>query len=103
MAKMTKHSKNIKDLRKSNDRDSTATRILLIIRALCNGASLDSLSLKDFDFNISKRTFQRDIKKIKDFFVENIAYVPTQNISANPNKIAKTLEGGGGIALIKMR
>ena len=68
-----------------NDRDSTATRILLIIRALCNGASLDSLSLKDFDFNISKRTFQRDIKKIKDFFVENIAYVPTQNISANPN------------------
>ena len=81
MAKYTKHSKNIKDYndlndshnsRKSNDKDSkdsTATRILLIIRALCNGASLDSLSLKDFDFNISKRTFQRDIKKIKDFFL----------------------------------
>ena len=141
MTKMTKIGKNVKDLNdshkscesnKSNskvshnshnpsnfkDRDSTATRILLIIRALCNGASLDSLSLKDFDFNISKRTFQRDIKKIKDFFVENIAYIPMQNIhsqnihsqhiatanltanpsinpNTNPNKITKTLKGGG--------
>lgn len=78
MAKYTK-IKDSHDSHKSHDRDSkdsTATRILLIIRALCNGASLDLLSLKDFDFNISKRTFQRDIKKIRDFFIENIAYIP---------------------------
>ena len=49
-------------------KDSSATRILLIIKALINGKDIDTLSQKDFDFDISKRTFQRDIKKIKDFF-----------------------------------
>ena len=88
MAKYTK-IKDSHDSHKSHDRvskDSTATRILLIIRALCNGADLDLLSLKDFDFNISKRTFQRDIKKIKDFFIENIAYIPAP----------QAFNGGGG-------
>lgn len=67
---------------KGNDKDSSSTRVLLIIKALCNGKSLDKLSLKDFDFNISQRTFQRDIKKIKDFFAENYA----------------NLQGGKGVA-----
>lgn len=63
-------------------KDTSATRILIIIKALCSGKRLDDLSLKDFDFNISQRTFQRDIKKIKDFFTENYA----------------NLQGGGGVA-----
>ena len=63
-------------------KDSSATRILLIIKALANGKSLEKLSLKDFDFNISQRTFQRDIKKIKDFFTDSAA----------------NLQGGGGLA-----
>ncbi len=54
-------------------KDSSATRILLIIKALINGKDIDTLSQKDFDFDISKRTFQRDIKKIKDFFTEKNA------------------------------
>lgn len=62
-------------------KDSSATRILLIIKALINGKDIDTLSQKDFDFNISKRTFQRDIKKIKDFFTEKNA----------------NLQGGGGL------
>lgn len=53
---------------KAKDKESLATRILLIIQALLNGKDIDKLTLKDFDFNVSKRTFQRDIKKIKDFF-----------------------------------
>ena len=57
----------------ANPKDPSATRILLIIKALCNGKKLNELSLKDFDFNISQRTFQRDIKKIKDFFADNFA------------------------------
>ena len=61
-------------------KDSSATRILLIIKALINGKDIDTLSQKDFDFDISKRTFQRDIKKIKDFFAEKNA----------------NLQGGGG-------
>ena len=62
-------------------KDSSATRILLIIKALANGKSLEKLSLKDFDFNIGQRTFQRDIKKIKDFFTDSAA----------------NLQGGGGL------
>ena len=62
-------------------KDSSATRILLIIKALVSGKDLAELSLKDFDFNIGQRTFQRDIKKIKDFFADD---------SAN-------LQGGGGL------
>lgn len=54
-------------------KDSSATRILLIIKALINGKNLDELSQKDFDFDISQRTFQRDLKKIKDFFADNDA------------------------------
>ena len=63
----------------TKDKDSQATRILLIIKALINGKDLKALSEKDFDFKVSKRTFQRDIKMIKDFFSENAA-----------------LQGGGG-------
>ena len=63
----------------TKDKDSQATRILLIIKALINGKDLKALSEKDFDFRVSKRTFQRDIKMIKDFFSENAA-----------------LQGGGG-------
>ena len=57
----------------TKDKDSQATRILLIIKALINGKDLKALSEKDFDFKVSKRTFQRDIKMIKDFFSENAA------------------------------
>ena len=57
----------------TKDKDSQATRILLIIKALINGKDLKALSEKDFDFRVSKRTFQRDIKMIKDFFSENAA------------------------------
>lgn len=84
---MANHTKIFKDShdshRESNEskdfkdsKDTSATRILLIIREICNGKDINALSLNDFDFNISKRTFQRDIKKIKDFFIENIAYIP---------------------------
>lgn len=52
-------------------KDNSATRVLLIIRALINGKDMDTLSQKDFDFNISKRTFQRDIKRVRDFFAEH--------------------------------
>lgn len=54
---------------KANEKESVATRILLIIQAVLNGKDIAKLTLKDFDFNVSCRTFQRDIKKIKDFFI----------------------------------
>lgn len=61
---------------KANDKESLATRILLIIQALLNGKDIDKLTLKDFDFNVSNRTFQRDIKKnqriFRHFFKPNI-------------------------------
>lgn len=66
---------------KANDKESLATRILLIIQALLDGKDIDKLTLKDFDFNVSQRTFQRDIKKIKEFFA------PYLN---------QTYNGGGG-------
>lgn len=53
---------------KAKDKEGLAIRILLIIQALLNGKDIDKLTFKDFDFNISNRTFQRDSKKIKDFF-----------------------------------
>ena len=62
-------------------KDNSATRILLIIREICNGKDINALSLNDFDFNVSKRTFQRDIKKVKDFFIEHFAYIPIESHS----------------------
>lgn len=56
---------------KKAPKDNSATRVLLIIRALINGKDMDTLSQKDFDFDISKRTFQRDIKRVRDFFAEH--------------------------------
>lgn len=56
---------------KNAEKDSSATRVLLIIKALVSGREIDELSLHDFDFDISTRTFQRDIKKVRDFFAQN--------------------------------
>ena len=84
---MTHESKDFKD-----SKDTSATRILLIIREICNGKDINALSLSDFDFNISKRTFQRDIKKVKDFFIEHFAYIP---IAVDLATHTRTLEGGG--------
>ena len=75
------------DIKNSNTKDPSATRILLIIKALCNGKKLNELSLKDFDFNISQRTFQRDIKKIKDFFTENYANLQGGGACKNHSKV----------------
>ena len=85
---MTHKSKDFKDSKDS--KDTSATRILLIIREICNGKDINALSLSDFDFNVSKRTFQRDIKKVKDFFIEHFAYIP---IAVDSH--TRTLEGGG--------
>ena len=72
-------SKDSANFAESKDaKDNSATRILLIIREICNGKDINALSLDDFDFNISKRTFQRDIKKVKDFFIEHFAYIPIE-------------------------
>ena len=79
-ANLTHTRNNTQSKADTTPKDNSATRILLIIKALVSGKDLAELSLKDFDFNISQRTFQRDIKKIKDFFADD---------SAN-------LQGGGG-------
>ena len=90
---MTHNSHKSKDFKDYKDsKDTSATRILLIIREICNGRDINTLSLNDFDFNISKRTFQRDIKKVKDFFIEHFAYIP---IAVDSATHTRTLEGGG--------
>ncbi len=86
---MTHESNESKD-----SKDTSATRILLIIREICNGKDINTLTLNDFDFNVSKRTFQRDIKKVKYFFIEHFAYIPIAVDSAS-----RTLEGGGEYTL----
>ena len=98
-------------------KDNSATRILLIIREICNGKDINALSLNDFDFNVSKRTFQRDIKKVKDFFIEHFAYIPIESHSQSavdshtrkdsPTKDShiytdSTTHTGGGIHFLKM-
>lgn len=78
-----------------DSKDTSATRILLIIREICNGRDINTLSLNDFDFNISKRTFQRDIKKVKDFFIEHFAYIPIASIAIDSAIHTHTPKGGG--------
>lgn len=76
-------------------KDTSATRILLIIREICNGKDINALTLNDFDFNVSKRTFQRDIKKVKDFFIEHFAYIPIASIATDSATHTNTPKGGG--------
>lgn len=77
---------------KANEKESVATRILLIIQAVLNGKDIAKLTLKDFDFNVSCRTFQRDIKKIKDFFITYQADNRGGGLTKNIQKFA-TLSG----------
>lgn len=90
---MTHNSHKSKDFKDS--KDTSATRILLIIREICNGKDINTLSLNDFDFNVSKRTFQRDIKKVKDFFIEHFACIPIVVDSAIHTRTYKNIVGGG--------
>ena len=62
---------------------------MLIIREICNGKDINALTLNDFDFNVSKRTFQRDIKKVKDFFIEHFACIPIAVDSATHTRAYK--------------
>lgn len=82
-----------------DSKDTSATRILLIIREICNGKDINTLSLSDFDFNVSKRTFQRDIKQVKDFFIEHFACIPIAVDSATHTCTYKNM--GGGITLFR--
>ena len=89
---MTQDSHESKDFKDS--KDTSATRILLIIREICNGKDINALSLNDFDFNVSKRTFQRDIKKVKDFFIEHFAYIPIATMAVDSATHTRTHRGG---------
>ncbi len=90
---MTHNSHKSKDFKDS--KDTSATRILLIIREICNGKDINTLALNDFDFNVSKRTFQRDIKKVKDFFIEHFAYIPIASIAVDSATHTNAPKGGG--------
>lgn len=78
-----------------DSKDTSATRILLIIREICNGKDINTLTLNDFDFNVSKRTFQRDIKKVKDFFIEHFAYIPIATMAVDSTTHIHAHKGGG--------
>lgn len=67
------HSKNAQEKTSKTypQKDNSATRVLLIIKALVGGKDIDKLDSKDFDFAVSKRTFQRDLKRVREFFAEN--------------------------------